>query len=197
MSSKSIYYSQFKEDKFIVENIIKSKKNGFFIEIGCAEDGVINSNTKYFEDIGWDGFLIEADPSAICNIQKHRKSPVLNYAVTNQDHMFIDFFVQEDKGYSGTLRTSGNKILVKSISLYSLLKNLGCNTHIDLLSIDTEGTELDVLDGLNDIRPSIMIVEYNTDLIKNDIKNVWGKLETLNYEIKHKTKCNLIACYRK
>jgi len=59
-----------------------------------------------------------------------------------------------------------------------------------------ERTELDVLDGLNDIRPSIIIVEYNTDLIKNDIKNVWGKLETLNYDIKYQTKCNLIACYR-
>lgn len=197
MSSKPIYYSQFKEDKFIVEHILKSKNNGFFIEIGCAEDGVINSNTKYFEDIGWNGFLIEADPSAICNIQKYRRSPVLNYAITNQDHVFIDFFIQEDKGYSGTLRPSGNKILVKSISLYSLLKNLGCNIHIDLLSIDTEGTELDVLDGLNDIRPSIMIVEYNTDLIKNDIKSIWSKLEALNYEIKHQTKCNLVACYRK
>ena len=195
--SQSGYYSQFEEDKFIVENIIRSKSDGFFIEIGCAEDGVINSNTKYFEDIGWHGFLIEADPSAICDIQKHRKSPVLNYAITNQDHMFIDFFVQEDKGYSGTLRPSNKKFLVKSISLYSLLKNLGCNTHIDLLSIDTEGTELDVLDGLNDIRPSIMIVEYNTAFVKNDIKEVWNKLEALNYEIKHKTKCNLIACYLK
>lgn len=190
------FYSQFQEDEWIVNNL-SLPDNGFFIEIGCGADGVLHSNSKYFEDIGWDGFLIEADPSAIEDIQKHRLCPVLNYAVSNKDNEYIDFYIHENKEYSGVLRPSNKKIAIKTISIYSLLKYIGCSRHIDILSVDTEGTELDILDGMKDIKPSILIVEYNTDLIQNNIQGVCDKLLTLNYEIKYATICNIIAEFRK
>lgn len=190
------FYSQFQEDEWIVHNL-QLPNSGLFIEIGCGADGVLHSNTKYFEDIGWNGFLVEADPNAIDEIKKHRSAPVLNYIISDKDHTYTDFYIYDNKEYSGTLRPNENKICVKSISLYTLLNNLGCNRQIDLMSIDTEGSELDILDGMRDIRPSILIVEYNTDLYRNDIKIIWDKLESLNYEIKHSTICNLIGTLKK
>jgi hypothetical protein len=43
------YYSQCGEDEYIYNNYFKNKKNGKYIELG-ALDGVLYSNTKFFED---------------------------------------------------------------------------------------------------------------------------------------------------
>ena len=59
---KIMYYSQCQEDIFLNENIFKNKKNGVYIELG-ALDGVLYSNTKFYEDsINWKGILIEPHP---------------------------------------------------------------------------------------------------------------------------------------
>jgi hypothetical protein len=53
-----MYYSQCEEDIFLNKNYFKNKKNGTYIELG-ALDGVLFSNTKFFEDtLNWTGILI-------------------------------------------------------------------------------------------------------------------------------------------
>ena len=42
-------YSQCNEDIFLNHNFFKNKRNGVYIELG-ALDGVLYSNTKFFED---------------------------------------------------------------------------------------------------------------------------------------------------
>ena len=57
-----MYYSQCQEDIYLNENIFKNKKNGVYIELG-ALDGILYSNTKFFEDsLNWKGILIEPHP---------------------------------------------------------------------------------------------------------------------------------------
>jgi len=185
------YYSQFGEDQWIVENLT-IPKDGFFIEIGCGADGILHSNSKFFEDIGWKGFLIEADPSAIELIRKSRSCPVFNYVVHKEDG-YIDFYIYPDKEYSSTVRPNENKLVVKTISLKNLLENIGCKINIDLMSIDTEGSEIEILDGMEDIRPKTMIVEYNTAMYRNDVNLIKNKLISLDYNIRHVTTCNVIA----
>ena len=59
MSELNKYYSQFGQDKFIIENIFKMKKNGFFIEAG-AGDGINISNTYVLEkQYNWNGLCVE------------------------------------------------------------------------------------------------------------------------------------------
>lgn len=188
------FYSQFQEDRWIVDNL-QLPENGFFVEVGCGADGVLHSNSKHFEEKGWNGFLIEADPSAIKKIQECRTAPVLNYALSNRDG-YTDFYVYEDKEYSTTLLPNNNKISVKTIGFKSLLLNLGCNRKIDLMSIDTEGSEPDILEGMGNIRPQILIVEYNTANYRNDVKLISNILTNMNYNIKHTTTCNVIGYYK-
>jgi len=187
------FYSQFQEDRWIVDNL-QLPKNGFFVEVGCGADGVLHSNTKHFEENGWNGFLIEADPSAIKKIQECRKSPVLNYALSNKDS-YVDFYVYDNKEYSTTLLPNNNKISVKTIAFKPLLLNLGCSRNIDLMSIDTEGSEPDILEGMENIRPQTLIVEYNTANYRNDVKLITNILTNMNYNILHTTTCNVIGSY--
>ena len=52
------FYSQFEQDKWLFENHFKDKKKGFFLEIG-ADDGIDKSNTKFYEELGWNGMCIK------------------------------------------------------------------------------------------------------------------------------------------
>ena len=72
-----MYYSQCQEDIFLNENIFKNKKNGTYIELG-ALDGVLYSNTKFFEDsLNWKGILIEPHPEKFKLLQINRPNNFL------------------------------------------------------------------------------------------------------------------------
>ena len=67
-----MYYSQSGEDNFLNANYFKNKTNGTFIELG-ALDGVLYSNTKFFEDtLGWSGILIAPHPYKFQELTKNR-----------------------------------------------------------------------------------------------------------------------------
>jgi hypothetical protein len=67
-----IFYSQFGEDRWIVDNL-KLPKNGFFIDVGAA-DGITFSNTYYFEKQGWKGLCFEPNPENYLLAEKFRKN---------------------------------------------------------------------------------------------------------------------------
>lgn len=54
------YQSQASQDKFVA-NILKFKRNGFYLDIGSCH-AVSTNNTYAFEDLGWKGICIEMDP---------------------------------------------------------------------------------------------------------------------------------------
>ena len=79
-------FSQCQEDIFLNENYFHNKKNGTFIELG-ALDGVVYSNTKFFEDQhGWSGILIEPHKYAFSIMQQtlssHSSTPEFNRTTT-------------------------------------------------------------------------------------------------------------------
>ena len=67
-----MYYSQCGEDKFLNDTFFKNKKNGVYIELG-ALNGVLISNTKFFEDkLNWKGILIEPHPEEFERLKCNR-----------------------------------------------------------------------------------------------------------------------------
>ena len=46
MSETKIFYSQYKQDKYLEEEIFKGYENGFFVDVG-AHDGISINNTLY------------------------------------------------------------------------------------------------------------------------------------------------------
>ena len=157
-----MYYSQCQEDVFLNENIFKNKQNGVYIELG-ALDGILYSNTKFFEDsLNWKGVLIEPHPGKFKLLQLNRPNNFLfnNLVSCHEEPLIFRYFENIHAAVSGVENTlpqfllenffecnpylPQNKILIKPISLTEIVKGTNL-THIDLLSLDVEGHEYEVL----------------------------------------------------
>lgn len=159
-------YSQLQEDLFLNNNIFKNKQNGVYIELG-ALDGILYSNTKFFEDtLNWTGILIEPHPEKFKLLQINRPNNFLfnNLVSCHTEPLEFRYFVDCHAAVSGVENTLSqhhfdtyfesndewnktlpqNKILIKPVSLTDIVKSTKL-THINFLSLDVEGHEFEVL----------------------------------------------------
>jgi FkbM family methyltransferase len=182
--------AQHGEDKWILENLKPAP--GFFIEVG-AFNGYNCSNTLAFEDLGWSGICVEADPEMSVECLKFRKAETICAAVGSIRHGVLGVLRVniDDRGTSGLSQKWPKSILVPMVPLIELHEccpGLKC----DLLSIDTEGTELDVWDSGGDYRPSIVIMEYQTRDLPSKEYEVISRMKLAGYQQVHRTEHNLI-----
>ncbi len=187
------FFSQFGEDLWIKNNIDLPKK-GFFIDVG-AGDGVTYSNTFFFELIGWDGICIEPNPYNYSKAKIIRKK-VISCAIASRRGAQTLFIPEWSADWSSlkNRETNSKLIKVKTLTLNDIVSKFNIKK-IDLLSIDTEGTELDVLKSLDFKRivPKIIIVEYlhhDKENSSNELKEFFKKLGC--YKLVHVTVANLI-----
>jgi FkbM family methyltransferase len=159
-----MYYSQSQEDIFLNECIFKNKRNGTYIELG-ALDGVLWSNTKFFEDsLGWTGILIEPHPDKFKLLQINRPNNFLFNDLVScyTQPLEYRYFFDIHAGVSGATKTLSKhhidnyfdtestknlqqyKTIIQPKTLSEIIKNTNL-THIDLLSLDVEGHEYEVL----------------------------------------------------
>ena len=84
------YYSQIGQDKW-VNDTLKGKTNGFFIELGAC-DGLYLSNTLYFEkEKNWNGICIEPNSSYFSRLCKNRKCLISNDLIYSHKDMLVEF----------------------------------------------------------------------------------------------------------
>lgn len=167
---ESVYKAQFGEDRLLSE-YFGHKSHGFYVEVG-ALDGVYASNTYYFEHIGWRGILIEANPKMAEKCLKARPgSEVIACAVSSpQAPNAIPLEIVEGwEALSSTklarerfheYQPAVQQILVPTRTLDSIF-NEHMPEQIDFITIDVEGHEWEVLQGLTMARwqPEIVIIE--------------------------------------
>ena len=134
------------------------KRNGYFVEFG-ATDGVSLSNTCLLErGYGWRGIL--AEPFAVWHEQLARNRTAhidhrcvwkasgaqLEFTATPGTPEYAGLSVRAfDDLHAPLRRRDAQRTEVPTISLQDLLREHGAPAHIDYLSIDTEGSELDIL----------------------------------------------------
>jgi FkbM family methyltransferase len=148
------FYSQFGQDLHIINNIYKNKKNGFFIEIG-AYDGVSMSNTYLLEkQYNWKGICIEPNPRYFNKLNDVRTSININKAIYINNDDELNFIDDLNGGCSGLVNTNNHNFLndcpiitVNTKNLTTLLEENNCPKFIEYLSIDTEGSEFDILNS--------------------------------------------------
>jgi FkbM family methyltransferase len=153
-------YSQLRQDLFVL-NELDYKEKGFFVEFGAA-DGKNLSNTYLLEtNFNWTGIL--AEPAKVWHKSLYKNRPgskiVRECVWTNTGSTFefnetqspelstINSFTHFDD--QGNMRTSGKKYSVNTISFNDLLAENNAPALMDYLSIDTEGSELEILSSLN------------------------------------------------
>ena len=181
--SKKNYFS-FSGVDILIENIFRNQKNGFYIDVGCQHP-IKNNNTYLLHKKGWSGINIDLDKDNIDLFNVSRISDDnINIAASNRINE-VDLFFFHKKSPINTIdkRTSQfQKAKISSIkkiktnTLNNIIKSSKySNTKIDLLSIDVEGHELPVLEGLdfNKYSPNVIVVEYlDLNVSKLEIKNL-------------------------
>lgn len=155
---------------------------GFFVEFG-ATDGIDLSNTLLLErDFGWTGLLIE--PARIWHesLVANRRCVIDFRCISNITGEHIAFWEAEEPAYSSIsawkefdyhshLRSKGKQYTVESVSLNDLLLQHGIIGVIDYLSIDTEGSEYEILRNFDfqEFSFNFISVEHNFNANREEI----------------------------
>ena len=123
----------------------------YFIDIG-ANDGITLSNTFLLEkNYEWNGICSEPLPKEYDKLIKCRNVHCDNLAVYNKSGLYLNFSVFGlGSGITQCIdrypqAKKGNQIIVETISLQDLLEKYKAPTIINYFSLDTEGTELEIL----------------------------------------------------
>jgi FkbM family methyltransferase len=188
------YHSQCGEDKWLIETR-KIGVGGTFVEVG-AFDGIKSSNTFALENgHGWHGVLVEADPFVGIQCVGSRRSPTIICACAPEACFDVFRVNGQDHGLSGFKRP-GWEIQVPCLPLHTIIA-MSRLPKVDLLSIDTEGTELDVWRsgapaferiGL----PAFVIMEHQTCQEPSNLPAILEEMSSSGYKEVHRTLYNCI-----
>lgn len=152
------FYSQLGEDLFIYQNLINQKReDGTYLELG-AWDGLVYSNTKFFQDtLSFNGVLIEPIQSTYTRLTQNRpKDFCVNAAVTQEEGTATYLGDQPTAGISKTIsdhmRSANHKnshqYTVTTEPLSNILSRAEVN-YLDMFFLDVEGGEYEVLKSMN------------------------------------------------
>ena len=164
--------------------LFNHKTDGFYIELG-AFDGITQSNTYFFElNRNWKGLLIEPSKGSYDLCCKNRpNSIVVNCCCVSNDYngdkILGDFNSKLMSSVNGQRLHSGDLIQVNALTLEKILDEKHIDVEIDFLSLDTEGYELPILQGLNldKYRPKYLLIE----VYSKDFHNILNYLQDKNY----------------
>jgi FkbM family methyltransferase len=141
-----------------------NRSYGIFVEVG-AHDPVYRSQTWLLENKGWKGLLIEPQAKYVKRLRAERPNSKVFPVACGERREEAVFHIAENDGYSGLSATQPeatylDKEMVTVRTLDDVLEEAGVN-HVDFLSIDVEGHQLEVLRGLDLSfhRPSLVLVE--------------------------------------
>lgn len=150
------------------------ERQGFFVEFG-ATDGIQGNNTWLLEkSLGWKGILAEPAKIWYSNLARNRDCLISHDCVWSETGKSIEFTQAPHAGFStisdyanidrhAHQRNGGKTYTVETISLNDLLLQSNAPKSIDYISIDTEGSEYDILSKFSfhqwDI--SILTIEHN------------------------------------
>jgi FkbM family methyltransferase len=170
-------YSQLGQDLWVLEET-NNKRDGYFVDFG-ATDGITINNTYLLEkDFGWNGIVAECHPDYFDDLAKNRRCVIDHNAVFTETDKQVVLMAPEVpdissiRGYGdddefAEARRKGTPITVPTITLFDLLELHKAPTHIDYLSVDTEGSEYDILKAFFDNEQSskyhiqLITVEHN------------------------------------
>ncbi len=163
-------YSQTGED-LIAHFFLSEIKNGIYVDIG-ANDPIHLNNTYFFYKRGWRGLLVEPN-SFRCGVLKgiRHRDLVLNAGVSGKEGS-LDFYIFDldnistfSKFEADEFIKLGHKLIeTRKVSTYSLeqiFEKYFFAKQVDVLSVDTEGLDLEILQSNNwsKYRPKVIIVE--------------------------------------
>ncbi|MBS3809851.1 MAG: FkbM family methyltransferase [Desulfobacterales bacterium] len=162
-------------EKREVREYFKNKKNGIFVEVGAHEPTSAESQSWHLEkELDWSGILVEPNPELSRQAQQLRpnatvyqcactspdKTGILSLYIPIKNNDLITSHASLRKNADDFSYTRHKAVSVEAVTLNSLLEKSGIES-IDLLSIDVEGTEMEVMEGfdLKKFAPALILLE--------------------------------------
>ncbi len=130
-------FSQNGEDGVLAEIFARiGVERRFFVEFG-VQDGV-QCNTRYLAEVqGWSGVYFEADEAQFSGLERR---------LANRDDL-------------ATVRS-----YVTPANVEQLFRDAAVPDDFDLLSIDVDGQDYWVWEAIDELRPRVVVIEYNSAL---------------------------------
>jgi len=187
MKAMPLSRSQLRQDLFVLSEL-DFKRNGFFVEFGAAS-GIDLSNTYLLEkEFGWKGILAEPARHWHTALKGNRSCQIETDCVWRESNATLTFNEANNREFStidtysssdlhGWERKNGSKYEVKTISLEDLLDKYQAPRKIDYLSIDTEGSEYEILSNFNFDKYQFQVItcEHNFASAREDIFSLLTK----------------------
>jgi FkbM family methyltransferase len=165
--------SQLRQDLFVISHL-GFKRNGYFVEFG-ATNGLDFSNSYLLEkEYGWNGILAEPAISWHKELKINRDCDIETNCVWKDSDLTLTFNETDqalfstinkysDSDLHKEVRKNGITYEVKTISLSDLLRKYNAPRHIDYLSVDTEGSEYEILSHFDFARYTFGVItcEHN------------------------------------
>jgi FkbM family methyltransferase len=163
---------------FLNEAVFKNKHAGIFVDIG-AYDGIYANNTYFFEqNLGWTGVCVEPLPSAYARLTHNRKCTCRSEAIAKNSgrREFVQVYGPNQfdmlSGFNDTFQAwvtvnhqdmhgaGWRLIMVPTITLNDLCKKNSI-THIDYLSINTQGSETEIITSVDFTTVAIDVISVD------------------------------------
>lgn len=151
---------------------------GTFVSLG-ENDGITFSNVRALAERGWQGVMIEPDPEAFERLEKlyieYRGLYTYNYAISDYNGKKIlqksdSLLKKGDTGLVSTFNASEMERF-KSVVKYTPIE-VQCYTwrtalnrwaiqEFDVISIDVEGSEMQILPDMDLSKTKLLVIEHN------------------------------------
>lgn len=198
-------YSQSNEEQVILDYF--KGYVGTFVDLG-ANDGITFSNTRALAERGWKGVLIDADPDAFAKLEKlyleYKGLYTYNYAISDYNGKKIlqkssSLLKNGDTGLVSTFNASEMERFKKVVNYtpvevqcytWRTALNRWAIQEFDVISIDVEGSEMQILPDIDLTKTKLLVIEYNG---RQDLKTEYEKyLE--GFKLIYTSAENLIYC---
>jgi len=144
------FYSQLGQDKWILGRVFPGVRDGYFVEIG-AWDAEQDSNSKALEERGWTGVCVEPFPQNWMN----RTCRLFQEAVYSRKGKTVRFHmggqlggIDETLGAYKPLISRTPFVELQTTTIADVLQRAAAPRFIHYMSIDTEGSEFEILSAL-------------------------------------------------
>ena len=164
-----------------------NKEGGFFVDIG-ANDGIEFSNTFLLErKYEWKGICAEPNPEVFKLLVKNRPNSLCcDAAIYSLSYKNLLFDVANNydlmSGLSDHLdvhkeyvNRDKKQIIVKTLTLTDLLDKAKAPSFIDYLSLDTEGSEFEILRATDFSRYTFGLIDVEHNFVeprRTEIRNL-------------------------
>lgn len=177
-------------DTAYVIKLLNNKRDGTFVEAGAYNDGK-TSKTEWLEKtLNWKGLLIQSDPRHFFSLRRHNRvrSQAIHACLSPTPYPKEVTLHQDADGVKiNSIHANSIEdpewfnIRVKCFPLFSLLLAMNV-TNIDYFSLDTSGTELQVLETVPFDRVRIEVIGVHLNVNESEIDTIKKFLATKQYK---------------